>query len=106
ETKAEGEAAAGTPFALTDSSGQNETGQFDNGLYSGRLLQILVSFAGLESVNPGYWPRPNSDTGGEFHLPACVAVVRRSRPAEQRPADPTRLPWPTSIPGVTVGSTP
>src|SRR5262249_15173150 len=55
--------------SLTDSSGQNETGQFDNGLYSGRLLQVLVSFAGLESVVLGirdvstvsYYPIGNGD---------------------------------------------
>src|SRR4051794_34337352 len=37
--------------------------------------------------------RPNSNTGGEIHLPACLAVVSRSRADREAP----RRPQPTAL---------
>ena len=34
---------------------------------------------------PAHRGRPNSDTGGEFHLPASHGVMRKSVPTEKRP---------------------
>ena len=46
--------------------------------------------------------KPNNDTGGEFHLPSCLAVVRRSRAGREETRRPhLTVLLPTSTPSVT-----